>query len=162
MKTTVTVLGNVDPQFLIKKLHKAGKQAQILKVSAGGDKKKDKETDMSPTNSKEDTVKKVAENEDQKGKDNQEMFVNPAKSVEVKYAMYPSLVVDPTDRPGYHVVMPTYYPVCSYLAPLPPFQAAPPETDFGREFGRPSVLEAPFGRVENYFNEENTVGCQVM
>lgn len=54
-----------------------------------------------------------------------------------------------------------YYAVCSYMAPLPP-------TSYGQEYysyeRRPVQMEiqAPFTRVGDYFNDDNTVGCHVM
>ncbi|XP_050233955.1 heavy metal-associated isoprenylated plant protein 37-like [Mercurialis annua] len=56
LQTKVTVLGNVDPQILIKRLLKAGKQAKLSSLTSQNARKEQKETDTIrsvPTNDKE-------------------------------------------------------------------------------------------------------------
>ncbi|KAF8013289.1 hypothetical protein BT93_I1206 [Corymbia citriodora subsp. variegata] len=220
----VTVLGNVDPHVLIKKLARVGKQAEVwtrqnknddrdkreketpktgsepAKCSESNDKpkgksneaipstdggkekasKKNKETDNNKNNSKETDSNKNNSNSssssnNSKGSANTEAMKTeaplPSRQPESNNVMYPipgipGIVQGDPKTQCFYLVEPRpmgipYYAVCSYMAPVPP-------TSYGQEYysyeRQPVQMEiqAPFTRVGDYFNDDNTVGCHVM
>lgn len=84
----VTVLGNVEPQVLIKKLAKAGKQAELRSCTSGGgspnDQKDKKETKkVMETNAKENTSSKPEKCPDSCNQENVIKEKTPSKADEI-------------------------------------------------------------------------------
>jgi len=192
----VTVLGNVNPQILIKRLLKTGKQAELWSggnQNAGKEKKEadmlvEKEKDKSKseceqTKSSDSCVKVTDKNRETKnggdGGENKASKDCNETDVSVK-SSNPEVVRSENPVPPHPEVgnFRTYnqycYKVEPYAIALPfyaiPSYTVPPvnPTGYGQEYllyERPVFqppVQAPTARVEDYFSDENTVGCHVM
>ncbi|KAF8390789.1 hypothetical protein HHK36_025317 [Tetracentron sinense] len=173
----VTVLGNVEPQILIKKLLKSGKQAEIWspgeKRKAG---KENKEAEMGGQVKSKDGTGETAKcsnssvaadhkSSKEKAKSGEDECgnkgMNKDQEVLVMKKVNPSIAHDMGNVRCYHMVAVPPGPYYSYAAaaaadPVPYYGAPNPYYH-----GRPPV-QIPTSRVGDYFSDENSVGCYVM
>ncbi|KAL1812192.1 hypothetical protein DCAR_0624389 [Daucus carota subsp. sativus] len=211
----VTVLGNVEPQKLIKKLLKVGKQAEIWSYNDQNATKENKESRMppskksdtefsapggeqmnhaetqratSPDKHTESAVSK--EGAGNKGLDHKDInhgaagmlrTVNPLlhQPEASGVLIHPSIAThdgarrvispDTLTQQYYYMVEPPRGPVIMPYYAVYPYNAAPVYTrgpelqNYGQIMMEPPV-QAPASTtvLGDYFNDENTVGCQIM
>ncbi|KAK4772172.1 hypothetical protein SAY86_013947 [Trapa natans] len=179
----VTVFGNVEPPVLVKKLAKAGKQADLRSsipsfsspTDQKGNKKEMNKDPLPCTTTKPDKVAgapggqekivKEATPGEKETKKNQYTLIIPEKVVKTEgqeNMLLEAAGIRWSEQPPYPIGMP-YYTVCSYITPLPPFGQ-----DFLAQGGRPTMavaqpmFEPPaMTRIGDYFSDENTVGCHI-
>ncbi|XP_031288240.1 heavy metal-associated isoprenylated plant protein 35-like [Pistacia vera] len=212
LQPKVTALGNVDPKILIKKLLKAGKQAELWSNGNQNAAKEKKEVVDKPTSEEKiiskpeceqakssdscakttdkDKASKIGgdgngdkttkKDEQYKAKEitansstpevtKNENFI-PTKQ-EMTGIIYPNTLNDAgnlrtNNQCCYmveaHPMAIPYYAIPSYTThPLPPTCFAQQYYCPERPVFHPSFL-APATRVEDYFSDDNTVGCSVM
>ncbi|KAL9384896.1 hypothetical protein Peur_021906 [Populus x canadensis] len=194
----VTVLGNVNPQILIKRLLKTGKQAELWSSgnqNAGKEKKEadmlvekvEKEKDKSKieceqTKSSDSCVKVTDKNRETKnggdGGENKASKDCNETDVSVK-SSNPEVVRSENPVPPHPEVgnFRTYNQYCYKVEPyaialpfyaIPSYTVPPVNPTGGQEYllyERPVFqppVQTPTARVEDYFSDENTVGCHVM
>ncbi|WCJ40284.1 Heavy metal transport/detoxification superfamily protein [Euphorbia peplus] len=165
LQPKVTVLGNVDPNILIKRLLKAGKQAEIWNQNAVKEKKQVEFNAVTTVTEKEkrkpdqlcDQVKsypvkngnyerKAAKNDE---KEKEKKMENVVSLQQVESEMKYMNMGNPIPVP-IQVVMP-YYAIPTYtITPMPQSGYLQP------------VFQQPATRVGDYFSDENTNGCHVM
>ncbi|KAF9669425.1 hypothetical protein SADUNF_Sadunf14G0106300 [Salix dunnii] len=194
----VTVLGNMDPQILIKRLLKTGKQAELWSSGNQNAGKEKKEADKLVANAKE---KDKSKSECEQAKSSDSCVKVTDKNSEIKNdvdggekkaskdyketdtsvrSSNPEVVKSENTVPPHPEVsnFSTYNQYCYKVEPYAialPCYAIPSfnvplvnSTGYGPEYllyERP-VFQPPFQtpavRVEDYFSDENTVGCHVM
>jgi len=187
MEPKITVLGNVNPHILIKKLHKVGKRAvlwsyeEVEEETTKQDTMWEQEKQPHPCDIKIEKTKDVTRKK-KTSKEDKKMSYNSCSTQEMKKEEHyvphqegnfmvhghPSMM-----NPYYSNSIKTH-PQCCYIAQpcavavpyyaIPSSYSAPPQAcveDHIPRFFQPPFLR-PTERVGDYFSDENTMGCLVM
>ncbi|KAF4376009.1 hypothetical protein G4B88_029373 [Cannabis sativa] len=163
MMPKVTVTGNVDPQILIKKLCKAGKQAQVTKSEKVKD--FDDDDDENKTSNINSNTKNNEKSAPNSSETTTKSVVVPTSSIHKTQAMpinMPNLVIDSSNEvrkhnmiiPSSDVTIGTPYNNNNYYYYFL-YQSE-------REIPVFSQTLQPPTRVGDYFCEDNTMGCHIM
>ncbi|KAJ8752438.1 hypothetical protein K2173_004074 [Erythroxylum novogranatense] len=166
LQPKVTIFGNVDPKILIKRLLKAGKQAELLTHMStpnvgkeGADKCMTKEkSECEQAKAKE--IKKVGVREDKAQKKEQQRK-------ELQSIPNHEVVKDGSSHSGGMACgrsNPNQY--CNKVEPYViavPCCAIPSSANIATYSEKPVlVFQSPVARATDYFSDDNTVGCHVM
>ncbi|KAF2301716.1 hypothetical protein GH714_028843 [Hevea brasiliensis] len=176
LQPKVTVLGNVDPQILIRRLLKAGKQAELW---SNGSNSTDKNKEVK--NGGDGSENKAPKKDQKEAADSKLKSSSNPEIVKTENPLPPHRQPSDTKFPStfqetgnvcswnqyYYKVEP--YPVAVPYYALPSYTVNPLSPNcYGQEFlnqERPVFqppLQAPAVRVGDYFSDENTMGCHVM
>ncbi|QHO47087.1 uncharacterized protein [Arachis hypogaea] len=166
----VTVLGNLNPKDLIKKLQKAGKHAALSSYEELKEEKEDttrekekenanNDCDIRIEKTNKDTIEVV---EDGKGdKDPDMSTITASNNQDLHHVkVYPNMNlyrhVKTHPRKFCYIAQPYYYVAASY-----PDDDEEESCHFQEPRFQPP-LERPRVRAEDYFSDDNTMGCHVM
>ncbi|RDX82137.1 Heavy metal-associated isoprenylated plant protein 36, partial [Mucuna pruriens] len=191
LQPKITLLGNMNPHILIKKLLKVGKRAELCSYEEVEAEDKEEIMAASKEKEKQDTKWEQEKHpqrcdikiEETKGvtgkkkasKDDNKMSLdayseNYLPQQEVNFMVHPSIMNTYSNiktHPHYcYIAQPCavavpYYAIPSYSAPPLPQACVEDNCHFDMPRFEPSFLR-PTVRVGDYFSDENTMGCHVM
>lgn len=158
----MSIFGNVDPQILIKKLHKAGKQAQIWsqgnnnfnQINYSGD-HDDQSSVVQPLMSISKPSASIVEQQESSDKSKQIMISH----TNINGTELPNFLQNQHLQWCYALAVPT-------LMATPPGHRPPPSCCPDHHHRLPVWVplpsEATSSLVADFFSEDNTVGCYLM